>query len=255
MRIIIKTLLLISLFSNVSFASLANNMAIIYPEPLAHNDKIAAFVYKPDVIYKYVGTYEYQAHITLESGEKASTIAMGNSSGWEIVNNGNRIFLRPLNKYAKTNMTLITNRRIYQFLLDAKTVKSMDDPSVFFETRFIYPDDIDSGFKVLDKQAGSQIDFSEPDKYNFNYSFSGPSNIAPVKIFDDDLFTYFEFPKQNAEIPAIFYVDSDGYEGLVNYRVQDNYIIVERIADLFTLRHGSDTICVFNDNRMAARKK
>ena len=255
MKIIIKFFLLISLFSNVAWATSADNMAIIFPESLAHNDKIATFVYKPDVIYKYVGTYQYQAHITLEAGEKASTIAMGNSSGWEIVQNGNRIFLRPINRNAKTNMTLITNKRIYQFLLDAKNVKSMDDPAVFFETRFIYPDDISSGFQILDKQDGSKIDFSEPDKYNFNYSFSGPSRVAPVKIFDDGVFTYFEFPKQNAEIPAIFYVDSDGYEGLVNYRVQDNYIIVERTADLFTLRHGSDTICVFNDNRMAARKK
>ncbi len=57
-------------------------------------------------------------------------------------------------------MTLITNKRIYQFLLDAKNVKSMDDPAVFFfETRFIYPDDISSGFQILDKQDGSKIDF------------------------------------------------------------------------------------------------
>ena len=30
-------------------------------------------------------------------------------------------------------------------------------------------------------------------KYNFNYTFSGPDEIAPVKVFDDGEFTYFEF--------------------------------------------------------------
>ena len=53
---------------------------------------------------------------------------------------------------------------------------------------------------------------------------------------------------KNTEIAAIFYVDSDGYEGLVNYRVKGDYVIVERVTERFTLRHGSDTICVFNNN-------
>tara|TARA_A100001015_G_C14639158_1_gene574736 strand:- start:299 stop:508 length:210 start_codon:yes stop_codon:yes gene_type:complete len=48
--------------------------------------------------------------------------------------------------------------------------------------------------------------------------------------------------------PAIFYVDSDGYEGIVNFRVKNNYIIVERVSAVFTLRHGVDTLCVFNEN-------
>lgn len=255
MKIIIKLAIFISFIGNLVASEVTNNRAINIAKPMPHNNKIATFVYKPDVIYKYTGTFQYQSHITLESGEKANTMAMGNSSGWEIVHNGNRIFLRPLNKYAKTNMTLITNKRVYQFLLDAKNVDSMDDPAVFFETRFLYTDNNNAAFKVLDTANDDQIDFSDPSKYNFSYSYSGPSRIAPIKIFDDGQFTYFEFPKKNAEIPAIFYVDSDGYEGLVNYRVKDNFIIIERLASLFTLRHGTDTICVFNDNKFSQENK
>jgi len=246
--------LIISMLFSSSFAGdLDNHTAVIYHEPLAHNDKIVTFLYKPDYIYKYVGTYEYQAHIRLEAGETVSTIAMGNTSGWEIVQNGNRIFLRPLNKYAKTNMTLITNKRLYQFLMDAKHVDSMDDPAVFFEARFVYPDDV-SGFTVLDTADADELDFTDPTKYNFNYTFTGPERIAPIKIFDDKEFTYFEFPIEDAELPAIFYVDSDGYEGLVNYRVQGDYIVVERLSEVFTLRHGTDTVCVFNEEKRAKNK-
>ena len=90
---------------------------------------------------------------------------------------------------------------------------------------------------------------SKPELYNFNYSFTGPDNIAPIKVFDDGEFTFFEFSVDNNNIPAIFYVDNDGYEGLVNYRAEGNYIIVERLSSVFTLRNGTDTICVFNENR------
>lgn len=242
-------------------ANAKTNGAIIYPEPMAHNDKIVTYVYRPDYIYNYVGTYEYQAHIKLQTGEKVSTIAMGNTSGWEIVENGSRIFLRPLNKYAKTNMTLITNKRLYQFLLDAKSVNSMNDPSVFFEARFSYPED-SSNFTILQTDPDIQDvigSFNNSEEqallYNYNYSISGPDKIVPVKVFDDSEFTYFEFSDKHTEIPAIFYVDSDGYEGLVNYRVEGDYVIVERLAEMFTLRHGTDTVCIYNDDMQNKKKK
>ena len=227
----------------------SNNAAIIEPRSLAHNDKIKTYVYKPDFIYKYVGTYEYQSHIQFQPGENIKTISMGNTSGWEMIPSGNRLFLRPINSKAKTNMTLITDKRLYQFLLEAKSVKSFDDPAVLFEARFLYDDDEgkNNGFTIIKQDDSDEIDMSDPSKYNFDYTFSGPDKIAPVKVFDDGEFTYFEFRAKNAEVPAIFNVDSDGYEGLVNYRVKGNYIIVERVSKLYTLRHGTDTVCVFNE--------
>lgn len=164
------------------------------------------------------------------------------------------MFLRPLNANAKTNMTLITNKRLYRFLLDAKSVKSFKDPEAIFEARFLYQDDEDNFIVINDSQT-EIVDLSNPSKYNFNYSFSGPDHIAPLKIFDDGTFTYFELKPKNTELAAIFYVDSAGYEGLVNYRIKGNYLIVERINNKFTLRHGSDTICVFNNNLIKKGKK
>ena len=35
------------------------------------------------------------------------------------------------------------------------------------------------------------------DKYNFNYTISGDDSIAPIKVFDDGVFTYFEFKDKN----------------------------------------------------------
>ena len=58
----------------------------------------------------------------------------------------------------------------------------------------------------------------------------------------------FQFSNKNAEIPAIFNVDADGFESLVNYRVSGDYIIVERVGAQFTLRNGSEIVCVYNIN-------
>jgi len=238
------------------FSSMAQaNIPITTPRPLAHNAKIQVFSYQKDVIYKYVGTYEFQSHIKFQHGETIQTVSMGDTSGWEMVPSGNRLFLRPLNSNAFTNMTLITNKRVYQFLLDAKSVESFQDNSAIFEVRFLYDDDTNRGFTIIEQGSDDVVDFSDPNKYNFNYTFAGPDRIAPVKVFDDGDFTYFEFREQNAEIPAIFNVDSDGYEGIVNYRVRGNYIIIERLSGIFTLRHGTDTVCVFNEMMSGKSKK
>ena len=247
MKKLISYIIILSIYATHVIANDSQGFAVIEPRPLANNSKIKIYSYQEDVIYRYVGTYEFQSHIKFQTGEEIKTISMGNTSGWEMIPSGNRLFLRPLNSRAKTNMTLITNRRLYQFLLDATSAKSFADKDAIFEARFLYPDD-NSGFTVISEDDSSEIiDLSQPEKYNFNYSFSGPDKIAPVKVLDDGEFTYFQFKAKNAEIPAIFYVDSDGYEGLVNYRVKGDYIVVERVATMFTLRHGTDTICVFNE--------
>ena len=251
MKKLIIYVMFLGFYSKILFAQ---ELPVIKPAPMAHNSKIKSWVYKPDVIYKYTGTYKFQSHIKFQTGEVIKTISMGDTSGWEIIQSGSRMFLKPLNNNAKTNMTLITNKRLYRFLLDSKKVKSFNDPDAIFEVRFLYEDDEDN-FVVINEDQTSIVDLSDPNKYNFNYSFSGPDRIAPLKVFDDGEFTYFQLKPHNTEIAAIFYVDSQGYEGLVNYRVKGDYVIVERINAVFTLRHGSDTICVFNNNLAKKKKK
>ena len=91
-------------------------------------------------------------------------------------------------------------------------------------------------------------DLRDLSKYNFNYQYTGEKSIAPSKVCDNGQFTYFQFSNKNSEIPAIFNVDADGFESLVNYRVSADYVIVERVGAQFTLRNGSEIVCVYNIN-------
>jgi len=88
---------------------------------------------------------------------------------------------------------------------------------------------------------------SDVSRYNFSYTIAGSEDVAPIRIFDDGEFTYFEFRDKNAEVPAFYNVDAKGNEALINYRTRGDYIVVERVARRFTLRHGIDIVCVFNE--------
>ncbi|MBT4921485.1 MAG: TrbG/VirB9 family P-type conjugative transfer protein [Rickettsiales bacterium] len=223
--------------------------AEIEPRPMAYDSRIASYVYRPDSVYKYTGYYEFQSHIKFEVGEAIKTISMGDTTGWEIITSSNRLFLKPKSTRAKTNMTLITNKRLYHFDLDAAHAKSIYQEGLIIEARFIYPSK-ESQIELLGEENQDVPDLKHPEKYNFNYTFSGPDIIAPVKVFDDGQFTFFEFSRNNSKLPAIFQVDTEGYEGLVNFRVVGDYIVVESLSALYTLRHGTNTVCVFNEELM-----
>jgi type IV secretory pathway VirB9-like protein len=54
----------------------------------------------------------------------------------------------------------------------------------------------------------------------------------PLHAFDDGRKVYIEFPRgiAQSEIPALFIISADGKTSeLVNYRVRNNYMIVDRL--------------------------
>ena len=113
--------------------------------------------------------------------------------------------------------------------------------------KFSYPDEKDRNILEFAKSPKSdEPDLRDLSRYNFNYQYTGEKLIAPTKVFDDGIFTYIEFASNNSEAPAIYSVDSEGFETLVNYRISGKYIIVEKVAPQYTLRNGNDIVCVYN---------
>lgn len=229
--------------------------AVQESRPLPGDSRLHVITYNPNTVHKYVGYYEYQASILFGEGEEIKTISMGNPAGWQMVPAGRRLFLKPIADFpeeATTNMLLITNKRTYHFILEAGEADDINDPNLVWETSFIYPEE-ETG--ILQTQAANnEPDFSEPNKYNFNYTISGSQYIAPLRIFDDNEFTFFQFENIGADIPAFFLVDNEGREALINYRIEGKYVVIERIASQFTLRHGKDVVCVFNETRPLGAK-
>lgn len=215
--------------------------------------RVRVIPYQADQVFKFDGHYRYQSAIEFEKDEEIKTISMGDSTAWMINPSGNRLFLKPVEQDATTNMTLITNKRVYLFELTAHEAADINDPNMMFIMRFIYND----------KEAGigshSYLDAvpdpdGDPGKYNTNYTISGSDDIAPLRIFDDGEFTYFQFADKNAEVPAFYWVDDDNSEAMINYRTRGDYIVVERVSARFTLRHGNSIVCVFNEKKLAEKE-
>ncbi len=218
------------------------------PRFLGTEKKFRSYVYNPNDVYLYLGHYTYQGFIEFEAGETISTISMGDPSLWMFEHLQNRLFLKPVGEdNSETNMTVITNKRIYHFELMAKEAKSINDKDLIFVAKFVYPDEKDKNIvEFARSEKSDEPDMHDISIYNFNYQYTGEPSIAPLKVFDNGEFTYFQFPKKNAEIPAIFTVDSAGFESLVNFRSAGQYIIVERVSPQFTLRNGAEIVCVYN---------
>ncbi len=232
------------------WSMMANSFSSQMPRYLGSEKKFRSYIYNPNEVYRYLGHYVFQGFIEFKKNETISTITMGDPSLWLFEHLGNRLFLKPVGEgNSQTNMTVITNKRIYHFELTAKEARGIDDKDLIFVAKFVYPDEKDKNILQFPKALASDIpDLTNISVYNFNYQYTGEPTIAPLKVFDNGEFTYFQFSRLNAEIPAIFSVDNAGFEAIVNYRVAGEFIIVEKVTSQFTLRNGSDIVCVYNSS-------
>lgn len=218
------------------------------------DNRIRTYVYNPDEVYVFRGHYRYQSSIEFAQDEVIANISIGDSVGWQIVPSGSRIFLKPVDQDATTNMSVITNKRIYHFELYADEAEDIRDSELVFSVRFTYPQEqsaSEAGF--MQYQASGYGDdipnlSNDPQRFNFNYTTTGSERISPLRIFDDGEFTYVQFRGVNADIPAVFMVHPSGKESLVNFRTQGDYIVIERVASQYTLRLGDETACIYNES-------
>ncbi len=241
-----KTLLLAALIAGIA----APVQALQEPRAIATDSRIRTVRFSENEVYQFIGHYGFQSAIEFAADEKIQTVSIGDSVAWLVNPSGNRLFLKPVEQNALTNMTVITDKRSYLFELHAEETKNIRDKEMVFSLRFVYPQ------TEMDKQpfttsASEMEELPEfekhPERYNFDYTIRGSSVIEPIRIFDDGEFTYFEFRDKNAEIPAFFNVGSDMNEQLINFRKRGNYIVVERVTSRMTLRRGADIVCVYNE--------
>ncbi len=236
------------LMATLLFVSMTSSSAnaLITPTPIATDARIKTVMYSPNEVIKFTGYYRFQSNIQFGDDEQIGTISLGDSIAWQMNPVGNRLFLKPIEQDATTNMTVITNKHTYFFELHADEAKSISDKNLIFELRIIYPGD-ETGAVANSIDHVPDLEQEDLSKYNFRYTINGSPDISPIRIFDDGEFTYFQFHDINAEIPAFFQVDKEGNESILNYRARGPYIVIERVAARYTLRHGKSVVCVFNE--------
>jgi len=90
---------------------------------------------------------------------------------------------------------------------------------------------------------------AKPQVVNTRYSIAEgqhAEDIVPTLVFDDGRFTYLQF-SGNREVPAVFQVLGDGNEALVNTRMEDDLLVVDRVSRRLVLRAGSAVVGLWNE--------
>ncbi len=107
--------------------------------PITRDIRIKTYIYNPNEVYLLVLHHGFQSHIEFAQGESIDTISLGDSYAWKITPLGNRLFIRPLEKNIRTNMTIITNKRVYQFDIVSKELDEGEERDLVYQIKFFYP--------------------------------------------------------------------------------------------------------------------
>jgi type IV secretion system protein VirB9 len=227
----------------------------IDPVPGAADHRVRLVPYDPNNVVQIRAHYDVETTIEYAPGEVILRATAGQAGAWSVApsqNLPNILTLQPRLKNADTNLTVITDQRIYLYELRAREQWNLRGDGITFYVRHTYPAEINRALErraALAQQereqraAQTQRDRPQADgkidpaAIHLGYAYGGDASIAPLAVFDDGQFTYFQFAKTTT-LPSIYTVDDNRREAVLNYRVQDPYIVVERTAERFTLRHG-----------------
>ncbi|MEH6952912.1 P-type conjugative transfer protein VirB9 (plasmid) [Nitrobacter sp. NHB1] len=224
-------------------ASVAHAEAL--PRPGRTDSRVRDVIYNKDNVTAIDASYGTSTMIELQPDEKIETLALGDSVAWKVEPNrkGDIIFVKPVAKNAISNLNVVTDKRIYSFLLRSNT---RPPSGQIYAVRFRFPDE-EANAKLLAEAKARAANPNLKDlniaNANNDYGYKGSSANKPVAVFDDGTKTWFRF---EGETPAIYIVDTERNESLVNFRTEGPYVVVDKVSPQWTLRNGQESTCIFN---------
>lgn len=121
---------------------LLNSAVLVAAEddlPITTDNRIKTYIYNQNEVYLLTLHYGFQSSIEFAKNEEVQTITLGDAYAWKITPLANRLFIKPLEKNMRTNMTIITNKRTYQFDIVAQELDEDEEQDLVYVIRFYYP--------------------------------------------------------------------------------------------------------------------
>ena len=243
----------------------ANASAAIEPSPANYMNAIQIYPYTRGALYQVYTAPEQVTDIALQPGEELMSVSAGDTVRWVLGDTVSgagdhaqvHILVKPIQAGLKTNLIITTSRRAYHLELHAFRETYMAAVSWRYSDQPLVrrsPVAKTSGEKSA-APLGLQLD-----RLRFRYEISGDKpHWRPSSVFDDGRKVYIQFPARldQGEAPPLFVVGRDGKSQLVNYRMRDNYYVVDRLFAMAELRLGEKNQDVVrierNDLQMASR--
>lgn len=237
----------------------ANNKAKMEPSGDGYINAIQNYPFVKGALYQLYAAVNQVSDIALEPGEKLISVSAGDTVRWVVGDTSSgalqsdgpaangadqtqvHILVKPTAPDLQTNLVIATDRRTYHLEMHSTEKTYMASVS------WIYPY---SDLIALRKQNAAAVQSAKLiidkdlrlDQLKFRYKIDGNAPWKPVRAFDDGRKVYLQFPSglRQGEAPPLFVTGSNGEPALVNYRVQDNYYIVDRLFAAAELRLGTE---------------
>ena len=217
----------------------------------AQDSRLVERMYDPAEVVRIDGRTKVQATVAFADDERIENVAIGDSEAWQVTPNkrANLLFIKPLSPTARTNMTVVTDRRTYLFDLVASP-----RAQPLYVLRFAYPPEPEQEEPVLAGAANAAEMAAASDPYavvdpaqlNFEWAKKGDTNLLPTRTYDDGNATFLTWP-DGQPIPAILIKDHEGTEGPVNFAVRGNMIVVDGVPAEIILRSGDGLATLINE--------
>ncbi len=219
--------------------------AEIVPTAGLADPRVRSTAYDVEQIYRLKGFAGYQIDLEFEPGESFVGLGAGDLEAVSFFAQDNHLFLKPKAAKVATNLTVLTNRRHYQFSYVAGSrPPGADARDVIFALRFIYPP-VPSAAASAGRIEADLQQAAAGRRQNLDYWYCGSAVLRPVFAADDGVHTRLRFAA-NADLPALFVRNEDASESLLNYSMEEGDVVVHRVARQFLVRRGRLTGCIVN---------
>ena len=212
------------------------------------------FLYFDNSVYQVYFSPGFLTTLYLQPGEELVNFFSGDTSRWSITqtHTGSEndqqtlILVKPHIADVKTNFVISTNKRVY--LIDAlATGETVYHTAVAWN----YPTDnlnslrpVLTGSTQRPQRSPAPQTITDPSRFSYNYEITlmeGDSpSWRPVAVFSDGQKTYIRFPEGLGAVdaPPLFIVGAEEENGLVNYRVDRNFYVIDHQIKQAILQHG-----------------
>ena len=229
----------------------ANGAARVQPTRAGYINAVQVYPFSDSALYQVYAAPGEVTDIALEAGERlvgSGPVAAGDTVRWVVGDTESgagptkrvHILVKPTRSDLVTNLIINTDRRTYHLELRSAEKTYMASVS------WAYPQDQ----LIALRRQNTAADAAAPvavgvniDALNFRYQIEGDNPAwRPLRAFDDGRQVFIEFPRGigQGEMPPLWVIGAQGGAELVNYRVQGNHLIVDRLFAAAELRLGGD---------------
>lgn len=196
--------------------------AEVIPQASPGDPRIQTVDYDTDQVVRLSLEQGFTVAIEFAADERVENVAIGEGEGWKVTPNkrADHLFIKPVEGAQDTNLIVLTDARRYSFMLV---------PGAGFGT---------NPFIVRFRYAG--IDMAPPtviSESHATFRVRGAKELIPTAMSDDGMSTNIRWAADVA-IPAVYAIDAQGDETLINGAMREGAFVVDSIAPRFVFRAG-----------------